>query len=153
MAVLDKKIPPLVVVVIAAVGMWALAGVLPGINLPYWPRMSVALLLFLAGAAVCVAGVVEFRRSQTTVDPRKPETTSSLVTSGIYSRTRNPMYAGFTLMLLAWAVYLASLWSVLGVVAFVAYLDRFQIQPEERALAALFGEEFERYKSAVRRWV
>ncbi|MAM87862.1 MAG: protein-S-isoprenylcysteine methyltransferase [unclassified Hahellaceae] len=153
MAALDKKIPPLVLLGAAAAGMWGLSMVLPGFALPNALRLLTAMILLVAGDGVCLAGVVEFSRARTSVDPRKPEASSSLVTSGIYSVTRNPMYVGFTSILLAWAAWLSSPWSLLIVGAFVVYLDRFQIQPEERALEEIFGHIFADYCRKVRRWI
>lgn len=153
MALLDKKVPPLVVAGIAAVGIWVLSVTLPGIDLPHWFRLYGSLLFLILGASVCIAGVVEFRRVQTTVDPRKPESSSSLVTSGVYTVTRNPMYLGFAFLLLALALYLASYWSLLIVAGFVIYLDQFQIRPEEKALAETFGQAFRNYQARVRRWI
>ncbi|MNE93346.1 hypothetical protein D3C76_1077090 [compost metagenome] len=63
------------------------------------------------------------------------------------------MYLGFATALVAWSLMLASPLTLLGVVAFVLYMNRFQIAPEERALATLFGEEFSRYRMQVRRWL
>jgi protein-S-isoprenylcysteine O-methyltransferase Ste14 len=63
------------------------------------------------------------------------------------------MYLGFAIFLLAWAVFLASPWMLLGVPAFMAFIGRLQIQPEERALESLFGEEYRDYKARVRRWL
>jgi protein-S-isoprenylcysteine O-methyltransferase Ste14 len=54
---------------------------------------------------------------------------------------------------LAWAVYLSSIWSLLGPVFFVLYITRFQIVPEERILDRLFGAAFVAYKKRVRRWL
>ena len=153
MALLDKKVPPLVVAGIAAVGIWVLSVALPGADLPHWFRLYGSLLFLILGASVCIAGVVEFRRVQTTVDPRKPESSSSLVTSGVYTVTRNPMYLGFAFLLLALALYLASYWSLLIVAGFVIYLDQFQIRPEEKALAETFGQAFRNYQARVRRWI
>ncbi|GAA3965377.1 hypothetical protein GCM10022278_23990 [Allohahella marinimesophila] len=126
---------------------------MPGAHLPAWLRIYGALLIFVSGFLICIAGIIEFRRAKTTVDPRIPETTSSLVTSGIYAKTRNPMYVGFTLFLIAWAMYLTSLWSLIIVVAFVVFLNRFQIKPEEEALEVIFGQEFAAYRYRVRRWI
>jgi protein-S-isoprenylcysteine O-methyltransferase Ste14 len=113
----------------------------------------VAILLLLAAGAIGIAGVRAFGRARTTVDPLRPEKASSLVTAGIYRRTRNPMYVALAIALLAWAVWLAHPLTLLGVAAFVAWISRFQIAPEERALHALFGAEFDRYCSEVRRWL
>ena len=76
-----------------------------------------------------------------------------MVTNGIYGFTRNPMYLGLALILLGLAVFLASPWALLGPVGFVAFITRFQIRPEERALQARFGAAYTAYCARVRRWV
>jgi hypothetical protein len=63
------------------------------------------------------------------------------VCTGVYRITRNPMYVGMMLGLLSWAVCLASPLSLAGPVAFIAYITRFQIKPEEQALSARFGAD------------
>ena len=63
------------------------------------------------------------------------------------------MYVGLSCVLVAWAVFLSSAWALLGPVAFVLYIGRFQIGPEERALAKLFGSEYVDYQAKVRRWL
>ncbi|MFM9500577.1 methyltransferase family protein, partial [Streptomyces galilaeus] len=75
------------------------------------------------------------------------------VTSGIFAYTRNPMYLGWTVVLLGWAVFLGGVWTVLGPIAFVAFVSRFQILPEEKALAGKFGSSYDSYKKKVRRWI
>lgn len=150
---LDTKIPPLLVVAMAALLMWAATALPPHLDWPLWVRAVDALLLALIGASICGAGLWQFRRARTTVNPVEPQRASALVTTGIYSITRNPMYLGFALLLAGWGVYLASPWAVVVLAGFVGYLTRFQIMPEERALQGLFGEEFERYRSQVRRWI
>ena len=133
--------------------MWGIANYLPGIELGEPLRIIVAALVALVGGFFCIASVISFRRAKTTVNPLKPATASALVSSGIYQVSRNPTYLGFALFLVAWAVYLSSPWALVGVIGFVLYINRFQIRPEERALAVLFAAEFERYKNSVRRWV
>jgi len=63
------------------------------------------------------------------------------------------MYVGLLCVLVAWAVFLSSAWALLGPVAFVLYITRFQIEPEERALAKLFASEYTDYQAKVRRWL
>jgi protein-S-isoprenylcysteine O-methyltransferase Ste14 len=116
-------------------------------------RLVVALALVLAGALVAAAGVVAFRRHKTTVNPFTPDQSSSLVTMGVYRFSRNPMYLGFLLALAGWAVYLASWPAALWLPAFVLYMNRFQIQPEERALLERFGQQFVTYSKTTRRWL
>ena len=82
-----------------------------------------------------------------------PEAASAIVTVGIYRFTRNPMYLGFLLLLIAWAVFLGNIVSALMPLLFIAYMNRFQIAPEERALHARFGVPYETYLRSVRRWL
>ncbi|KJJ95864.1 MULTISPECIES: methyltransferase family protein [Pseudomonas] len=146
---LEHRIPPPLVAIISGLLMWLAVRPIA----PLGGRLWLALLVVLAGAAVCLAGVASFRRARTTVNPLKPESASSLVVAGIYRHTRNPMYLGFAIILLGWCVFLGSALAVLGVAAFVLYIGRFQIRPEERALRELFGAEFEAFCGRVRRWV
>jgi protein-S-isoprenylcysteine O-methyltransferase Ste14 len=153
MGVLELKIPPPAVTALVAVIMWGISSVTPPLDVPGLVRVVVAVLFFLTGACISVAGVVAFRRAKTTINPMKPETTSALLTSGIYRFSRNPMYVGILFALLAWAIFLSSVWAMIGPVAFILYINRFQIKPEERALATMFGATYSDYKSAVRRWL
>jgi protein-S-isoprenylcysteine O-methyltransferase Ste14 len=63
------------------------------------------------------------------------------------------MYLGSLLIMLGWAIHLSNVLAFLLLPAFILYMNRFQITPEERALAALFGQEFAAYKSRTRRWL
>lgn len=150
---LDLKVPPLLVVIITALLMWGLAKGLPAWGGPVPGRLFLSGGTALIGAAVILGGVVAFRLAGTTVNPLKPGSSSRLVTSGVYAWTRNPMYLGFLLLLLAWAMYLGHLLAPVFLPAFMLYLNRFQIEPEERALTALFGRDFTAYASRVRRWL
>jgi protein-S-isoprenylcysteine O-methyltransferase Ste14 len=152
-SLLEHKIPPPVVALLCAAAMWYVAGHTPAVVLPATIRIAAAALLLVAGFAVMLAGVLSFRRVKTTVNPLKPETATALVTSGVYRYTRNPMYLGMLVVLLAWAVYLSAPATVVGIVVFWLYIERFQIRPEEKALVALFGSTFTDYSSRVRRWL
>ena len=153
MQALENRIPPPLVAVIFAVAIWLLASSTSTVEFDQTIKIVAVTLLWVVGTVFSAGGVMAFRRSETTVNPLKPETASSLVTAGIYQVTRNPMYVGFVLFLLAWAAYLGSIWSVGLVVLFMVYIQRFQINPEERAMLKLFGQEYEDYRSKVRRWL
>jgi protein-S-isoprenylcysteine O-methyltransferase Ste14 len=150
---LELKIPPVALVIGAALLMWLAPAYVPGLNVGFPFRTVIAWTLTLAGVVTCILGVVAFKRVKTTVNPTKPESSSSLVTSGIYRRTRNPMYLGFLLMLTGWAAARANLVALLALPAFVLYMNQFQIKPEERALTSIFGDQFRAYCSTVRRWI
>jgi len=153
MQAFENKIPPPIVAALFAAAMWGLSLTGPTFDLTLVARSLAIALALSTGAFFCLAGVLSFKKAATTVNPLKPETASSLVNTGIYKVTRNPMYVGFTLFLIAWAIYLSSLWVFLGVVGFILYINRFQIVPEERALVKIFGSEFTSYQSKVRRWL
>jgi protein-S-isoprenylcysteine O-methyltransferase Ste14 len=105
------------------------------------------------GLTFGVAAMRSFLREKTTMNPIKPGAASSLVTSGVFRFTRNPMYLSLALYLLAWTAYLSNWLAFLFVPMFVLYINEFQIKPEERALFALFGAEYASYKERVRRWL
>lgn len=138
---------------IAALCMWLLARWTPGLDWRGHWQLGTAALLLAAGILIAVAGVLEFRRVRTTVNPTTPHATSSMVRSGIFRHTRNPMYLGMLLVLAAWAVWLANPAAYAVVPAFLLYINRFQIEPEERILAGLFAGEFDAYRRSVRRWL
>jgi len=150
---LELKIPPVALVIVAAVLMWLASTCAPRLNLELPFQASIAGVFGLVGFATCTLGVVEFKRAKTTVNPTKPESSSSLVTSGIYRHTRNPMYLGFVFILTGWAAVTANLVTFLALPAFVLYMNQFQIKPEERALMGIFGDQFKAYCSTVRRWI
>jgi len=153
MRYLELKIPPLIVLLIAALLMWAIARATPHWTLPYPGRRLLAAALLVLGIAIVLMGVLSFRKASTTVDPRSPETTSRIVSSGIYRFTRNPMYLGMLIVLIAWLALLANVGAAVVVALFAVYITRWQIVPEERALEEKFGAEYEAYRSSVRRWL
>src|SRR5687768_9766908 len=104
--------------------MWLTARWLPAFHVDIPASTLVAGVFALAGALVAAAGVIEFRRARTTVNPMAPEASSALVTQGVYRLSRNPMYLGFVLALLGWAVFLSNGATPVVIVAFVLYMTR-----------------------------
>jgi len=136
---------------VCALLMWLVA--VPALDFPLPGRALIAAAFFVVSLVIGLPAVLGFRRAKTTVNPLKPEASTALVTGGIYRWTRNPMYLAMLLLLLAWACIVSN-WAALAMLPlFVAYLNRFQIAPEERALQARFGTEFESYRRKVRRWL
>jgi protein-S-isoprenylcysteine O-methyltransferase Ste14 len=133
--------------------MWLLTWLLPSLRWPFPGHQGLAVAAVIAGALISAAGVVQFRRAKTTVNPMNPAASSSLVVAGIYRWTRNPMYLGFLVALLGVTSWLASPPALLVLPPFVLYMNRFQIVPEERALAARFAGSFDEYRRRVRRWL
>lgn len=151
---LELRIPPPIVLLVAGTLMWLIDRALPQLRLAFPGRHALAIAVAAVGIVVSVSGVREFRRARTTVNPLKPHESSSLVSSGIYARTRNPMYLGLAVVLTGWAIALANPATLLLMLPLtVAYLTRFQIHPEERALEKKFGDEFRAYTRQVPRWL
>lgn len=153
MHALELKVPPVAVVLFMAALMWLVARAAPAFEFALPARGFLAVGLAVTGMVASLSGVVSFRRANTTVNPMKPDSSSSLVSSGVYALTRNPMYLGFLLVLAGWAVFLSNVLGLLLLPVFVFYMNRFQIEPEEKALAILFGPAFIAYQSRVRRWL
>jgi len=150
---LELKVPPAALVLIFAVAMWLVSVYEPSLAFTLPWRAAVAVAFVGVGIIISLVGVVAFRNAKTTVNPTKPGTTSTMVTSSVYRFSRNPMYAGFLLALIGWAAYLSHALALALLPAYVAYMNRFQIAPEERALSAKFGPAFAAYKQSVRRWL
>lgn len=147
----ENRIPPPVLMILMGAGMWFVPRG-PVIVAAAWGGFF-AIPLALAGFAILALGFLEFRRQGTTIDPVQIGRATTLVKSGIFRFTRNPMYVGMVTLLLAWAIFLGGITSLLGPVLFSLFLDNFQIRPEERAMSRKFGRDYEDYCKEVRRWL
>jgi protein-S-isoprenylcysteine O-methyltransferase Ste14 len=145
-------VPPPVAMALAAFLMWAGGKAAPALDLamPPWPAIAA---LFAGSLAIAIGASLQFRKARTTINPMKPHQASALVTDGFFAWSRNPIYVADALALLAFALLVANAAAFLFVPLFIAYVDRFQIRPEERALRARFGADYERYCAKVRRWL
>ncbi len=150
---LRLKIPPPLVALVAAAAIWALSRAFPGLHFDLRGRPAIASVLAGLGIAVSAAGIGRFFQVRTTIRPEHPENTTSLVTTGVYRVTRNPMYLGLVLMLSAWAVMKSNAAGFVVIPLFVLFLQEFQIVPEEDALSSKFGNDYAEYRRRVRRWL
>jgi protein-S-isoprenylcysteine O-methyltransferase Ste14 len=150
---LELKIPPLAMCAACALTIITLSCFLPDANVPFPGHRVVSIALILVGVAVAAAGVVQFHLAKTTVNPMVPSRASSVVNSGVFRLSRNPMYLGMALVLLGLSTWHATLPGYTLVPLFCIFMTWLQIKPEERALLALFGEEYARYMLKVRRWI
>ena len=112
-----------------------------------------ALIFLIIAVIIIILSMYKFRKIKTTISPLRPNKTSSLVKSGIYEYTRNPMYLGLLLMLFSIALFLKNFISFLIIPLFILFITKNQILPEEEALENIFGEEYKNYKKKVRRWI
>ena len=124
--------------------------------LPSWSeaaRPIVIMLLLGIGCFLGLLAVLTFRVAKTTVNPKQPQAAKALVTSGVFRLTRNPMYLGLLLLLMAWAVWLSNIFVWPLLVFFHWQMTHQQIKFEENALLDLFGDEYRSYMHRVRRWL
>jgi protein-S-isoprenylcysteine O-methyltransferase Ste14 len=150
---LELRIPPLAVFVVFIAAITAAGVYIPAANIAFPGHRVFAVIFFILGWSIVGAGVFEFRRAKTTMNPMSPERAVSIVSSGVYRLSRNPMYLGMALVLVGAAAWWSSLLGYAATALFCAYMTRFQIAPEERALLKIFGSEFSAYKARVRRWI
>lgn len=146
------KIPPALLTLIVGLLMYVWAKFLPFGDFNFTGRLYLMYFLFGLGMLIELWSLLQFLSKKTSINPVTPDSASTLVCKGIYSFTRNPMYLGLLLLLLAWALFLSNAFNTLLAAGFVSYMNRFQIKPEEEALEMIFGSEFLAYKIKVRRW-
>ena len=151
---LELKVPPVAQVIVTAAAMAGVSTkVAPALKFSLKGSAALAVGLGAIGLGSAILGVTQFKKAQTTPNPQALEEVSSLVTSGVYQYSRNPMYVGLVLVLFSWALYLSHFLAFVLLPIFILYMTRFQIQPEERILAQKFGKAYQTYKAKVRRWV
>lgn len=147
---LALKIPPVIQLLTTLLLAYLLAKSYHG---PVWPLAFAALPLAAAAFFFMLGGVIAFRRSQTTVDPRDPSKAQCLVRRGVFKYSRNPMYLGMLLLQTAFCCYLHEVYAFVTVPLLWLSLRELQIKSEEQSLLALFGEGYQQYCQQVRRWI
>jgi protein-S-isoprenylcysteine O-methyltransferase Ste14 len=144
--------PPLIYVAGLAIGIGADRILhLPDLGLPLMTRSIGGVVIALVGFLVMFAGAGLFLRKRTAIIPFKPAT--SLVTSGVLGRTRNPMYLGMAIFYVGLAIVLDSLAALLVLPLVLAVVQTQVIAREEAYLERAFGVEYVAYKTRVRRWI
>ena len=142
--------PPVIYVAALAIGfvlnyLWPISP-LSGVS-----RYVIGSVVPLVGGLIMPLVLRRFRRAGTTFDVRKPA--SALITEGPYRFSRNPSYVSLTLLYLGIGILLNNGWILILVAPVFLVMDLWVVRREERHLEAKFGEEFLRYKAAVRRWL
>ncbi len=146
------KIPPVLVMFVFAALMLLLDRFLPVGEYHFLGRIYLATACAVGGLAICTIAIFQFLKAGTTSDPTAPSAATRLVTHGIYKYSRNPMYLSMLLLLLALGLKLGNAFNTVTAAFYVAYMNKFQIFPEETALTILFGKEYQQYLLRVRRW-
>ena len=150
---LETKIPPPVYGLLTALIIWWIASILPSLELlPGWFKQA-GILLIVIGVGLDLTALSQFFKQKTTPNPLSPNKANTIVVSGLYRYSRNPMYLGLLISLTGWALYLGNLAGLACLPIFVLLLNQMQIKPEERALKEKFGESYRNYLRDVRRWL
>lgn len=148
---LDTKIPPPIVAILIGVGIYFSRNWLPQFDSDY--LFYAGLACELLAVVINLTAIFSFIKNKTTINPVKPQTATSLVTTGVFAFSRNPMYLGLLLFLFGFALQVNIVGGIPLLVLFVLYLNAFQILPEERAMLEVFGDEYRVYMKKVRRWI
>ena len=148
---MKNKIPPPIVTFFFGLCIYFSQEYFPEFNLEFLTMLS--FIFYFAGLTVLILAVGMFKKQNTTVNPIKIENASSLVTSGIFKYSRNPMYLGMVIILFGLALMFNLVGGILFVFLFMIYITKFQIRPEEEVMERLFGEDFIKYKHKVRMWL
>jgi protein-S-isoprenylcysteine O-methyltransferase Ste14 len=147
------KIPPAIQTLVFAILMWLINRLTYHVHIKFENQQILSWTLFCIGVLIGIIALYNFKKSNTTVDPTKPEKASQLVSTGIYKFSRNPMYLAMFFVLLALAIQLGNIYSLAVLILYVWFITRFQIKPEEEVLTKLFGESYINYSKKVRRWL
>jgi protein-S-isoprenylcysteine O-methyltransferase Ste14 len=150
---LETRVPPPVVMGLLGVAAYGAAHSLPIFSLESPVLAPIGFVFLLAGLGLNLIPKFAFKHAGTTVNPLRPAAATSLVTTGIFRYTRNPMYLGQAALLLAFAFYLANAIAFATVPAFVLFISRFQIGPEERSLSVRFPEPYAELCRQAPRWL
>ena len=148
---MKTKIPPPIIALICIVINYLSTHLINPIKFPNIEIVGGVILL--VGLVTAMLAIFLFKKDKTTVNPINPEETTTLVTTGIFSITRNPMYLGLFFVISSTILFFGSWFGIIILMFFVWYINKFQIIPEEEAIEKLFGDEYREYKKNVRRWI
>lgn len=148
---MNNKIPPPIVTFICSLAIYFSKTFF--IQFFSYNNNTISLFLLILGLTVFILAVKAFNRQKTTVNPLDPKQASSLVSSGIFKYSRNPMYLGMLIILLAISFKFNLVGGIVISLFFYIFITKFQILPEEEAMNELFGDEFIEYSNRTRRWI
>ena len=145
---MNNKIPPPIVTLAFGLMIYFSRNIFPDINNIIFYILS--LFFIILGPFILISAVRSFKAEQTTINPININNASSLVISGVFKYSRNPMYLGMVFILLALSFRFNLVGGILFTSIFIMYITKFQIIPEEAAMKSIFGEDFNKYKNKTR---
>ena len=148
---MNNKIPPPIVAFICGIAIYLSKTFFN--QFFNYNNNTISLFLLILGLLVFISAVKSFRKHKTTVNPLEPRKASSLVTTGIFKFSRNPMYLGMLIILLSISFRFNLIGGIIISLFFYFFITKFQIIPEEEAMNELFGNQFIDYVKKTRRWI
>ena len=148
---MNNRIPPPIVTIICGITIYYSKSFFN--QFFSYSNNIISLFLLILGLLVFLSAVKSFRIQKTTVNPLEPKQASSLVTSGVFKFSRNPMYLGMLIILLSLSCKFNLIGGIIISLFFYIFITKFQIIPEEAAMNELFGNEFIVYSNKTRRWI
>ena len=148
---MNNKIPPPIVTFICGIAIYLSKTFFN--QFFNYNNNTISLFLLILGLLVFISAVKSFRKHKTTVNPLEPRKASSLVTTGIFKFSRNPMYLGMLMILLSISFRFDLIGGIIISLFFYFFITKFQIIPEEVAMNELFGNEFVDYEKKTKRWI
>lgn len=143
--------PPVWLILALIVAWWQARFAPLGLSLAFDVTRLLSGLLIGAGIILIALAAMEFRKARTTILPH--QTPERIITTGIFSRTRNPIYLADVLILTGFILRFDAVLSLVLVPIFVWWIERHFIVPEEDRMRRVFRAEFGRYEQKVRRWL
>ena len=148
---MKTRIPPPILALLM-IGLVYLSSLLIG-SISFDYQASLSVLLVIVGLSCALPSFRLFARNKTTISPFTPSETSVLITEGMYRYSRNPMYLGLLLLIIAATIWFGTWFGIIISLFFILLINILQIIPEEEAFFQIFGEEYLEYKKKVRRWI
>ncbi len=150
---MSVRIPPIVQVLVCGALGWGLALCFPGLRFGGSWGIMFALVLFIAGVTLLALALASFFQAKTTANPIDVSRAETLVTSGLFRLSRNPMYLGMLLILIGGVFWIGNWSAFLAPAIFFWAMTELQVKPEERALKDKFGDAYTGYCKSTRRWI
>lgn len=144
-------VPPPIVYLVCLVAGLGLDFLWPIPLLPQAIQFGVGFTIIVASFLLVGLAFMKFRRSGTSIDYRKP--TTGIIATGPFAYSRNPVYVGMTMLMGGIAIAVDSPWILAMAIPAVLIIHNFVILREEAYLERKFGDDYLRYKAAVRRWI
>ena len=148
---MKKRIPPPLITMFCITVIFLSKSIFPSFEFSY--KLQLGIFVSILGLLLLIVSVKSFINNNTTINPLNLKKSTYLVTNGLFSFTRNPMYLGMLLFLLGTSIILNIIGGLAISFLFIFYMNFFQIIPEENALEKLFGKNYRNYKKSVRRWI